>query len=58
MWWSLQYLLDDKTEKFLPKMQRALGTIRWLVEEFVNDIGLRIRDIIKESRDVLVVRLI
>jgi len=56
VWWSLQYLLDDKTEKFLSKMQRTFGTIGWLVGEFVNDIGLKVRDIIKESRDVLLVR--
>lgn len=25
----------------------------WLAGEFVNDIGLKVKDIIKESRDVL-----
>ena len=30
----------------------------WLVEEFVNDIGLKVKDTIKESRDVLLVRRI
>jgi len=56
VWWSLQYLLDDKTEKFMPKMQRSLGAIRWHVEVFVNDIGLKVKGMIKESRDVHVVR--
>jgi len=28
----------------------------WLAGEFVNDIGLKVKDIIKESRDVLLVR--
>lgn len=37
-------------------MQRTFGTIGWLVEEFVNDIGLKVKGIIKESRDVHVVR--
>ena len=28
----------------------------WLVEEFVNDIGLKAKDTTKESKDVLLVR--
>lgn len=56
VWWCLQHLFYDKTEKLLSKMQRPIGAIRWLVEEFVNDIGLKAKDILKESKDVLLVR--
>ena len=30
----------------------------WLAGEFANDIGLKVKDIIKESRDVLLARRI
>jgi hypothetical protein len=37
-------------------MSWTFGTISWLVEEFVNGIGLKVKDTTMESRDVLVVR--